>query len=136
MIRSSEFKNLRSTSSAYYKTLLVVPIIDTATPLTGRLRPFPPAYANVRWWSYPAIMAPLHRGVLRHTVSPSPIEPRRVPLAQVERGGGGGGGGGTSIVAPYTYHGDCLCWLMATYAAHTSHYEAVLGGLTASRPVT
>ncbi|KAI4495136.1 hypothetical protein M0804_001337 [Polistes exclamans] len=26
----------------------------------------------------------------------------------------------------YTYHGDCLCWLMATYTAHTSHYEAVL----------
>lgn len=34
-------------------------------------------------------MAPLHRGVLRHTVSPSPIGPRRVPLAQVERDGGG-----------------------------------------------
>lgn len=33
---------------------------------------------------------------------------------------------GASIVAPYTYYGDCLCWLMATYAAHTSHYEAVL----------
>lgn len=35
-------------------------------------------------------------------------------------------GRGPSIVAPYTYHGDCLCWLMATYVAHTSHYEAVL----------
>ena len=34
-------------------------------------------------------------------------------------------GRGPSIVAPYTYHGDCLCWLMATYVAHTSHYEAV-----------
>ncbi|KAH0546300.1 hypothetical protein KQX54_008073 [Cotesia glomerata] len=25
--------------------------------------------------------------------------------------------------SPYTYYGDCLCWLMATYAAHTSHYS-------------
>lgn len=75
-------------------------------------------------------MAPLHRGVLWHIVSPSPIgAPERVSLAQVERGGGER----TGIVAPYTYHGDCLCWLMATYVAHTSHYEAVLG---ASRPVT
>lgn len=47
-------------------------------------------------------------------------EPRRVPLAQVKQRGEG-------RTAPYTYHGDCLCWLMATYAAHTSHYEAVLG---------
>lgn len=30
--------------------------------------------------------------------------------------------------------GDCLCWLMATYVAHTSHYGAVLG--PRSRAVT
>lgn len=51
--------------------------------------------------------------------------PNGLPLAQVERDGGEEGE--TGIVAPYTYHGDCLCWLMATYAAHTSHYEAILG---------
>lgn len=26
--------------------------------------------------------------------------------------------------------GDCLCWLMATYVAHTSHYEASFSALT------
>lgn len=73
------------------------------------------------------------------------VSGRRTPRDRLEGEGGCQGGstgsvdwtgmegsergrrGGYRRRIPYTYHGDCLCWLMATYVAHTSHYEAVLG---------
>lgn len=47
---------------------------------------------------------------------------------------GKGGGEGVSSHRILT-DGDCLCWLMATYVAHTSHYGAVLGPRTPLGPL-